>query len=63
MTAEPLTSPREWVQALRKAGCDGKERLSRNVARLVARRQREKGVQVHEYACRFCGRYHIGTTF
>lgn len=50
-----------WPRSsLRAAACQGKQKLSRDTARKIAKRQTEKGTPSHEYKCRFCGRHHIG---
>lgn len=53
---------RTWYA--RQAGCTGKAPFeSRALAEKVALRRRKQGKRDnHAYKCRFCGKWHIGTS-
>lgn len=45
----------------KKAACEGKDPLPRDVAQKLAKRQRKKkGAKVDAYKCQFCAKWHIG---
>jgi hypothetical protein len=53
-----VTTLKNWVVA---AGCTGKDPLSPERARQIAKRMtRKHGANVNAYRCRACGQWHVG---
>jgi hypothetical protein len=43
------------------SSCTGKKQLTRKIAVRIAR-QSDNGEHTHAYACKFCGRWHLGSS-